>query len=157
MPGDADRPLKIGEVARLLQVSEAALRFYERAGLVKPARTAGGTRLYHPHHVRRLRAIIALARVGIDLDDIRKVMLARESGTTGAQASARVREVLRKYLEDVRRRQALLREVEAGIVQAMKLVEGCRHCGNLPDSRHCPDCPVNRHRAESPFLDLFWE
>ena len=36
------------------------LRAYEKAGLVDPARTAGGTRLYSDDDIERLRQIAAL-------------------------------------------------------------------------------------------------
>jgi len=44
--------VKIGEAARRLGLPESTLRFYEQQGLLTPARSGGGTRLYHPRHLR---------------------------------------------------------------------------------------------------------
>src|SRR3954453_15110418 len=43
------------------------LRAYERAGLVDPTRTAGGSRLYSPDDVARLRRVQALLAQGLNL------------------------------------------------------------------------------------------
>jgi DNA-binding transcriptional MerR regulator/quercetin dioxygenase-like cupin family protein len=53
----------IGAVARLIGVSPAVLRLWEREGLISPRRTRGGHRFYTAEDVARLRKIIHLRRV----------------------------------------------------------------------------------------------
>jgi DNA-binding transcriptional MerR regulator len=65
--GAAGVPLRIGEVLAVLRrefpdVSISKLRFLEAEGLVEPLRTAAGYRKYSPHHVARLRFILAAQR-----------------------------------------------------------------------------------------------
>ena len=50
------------------------LRGYERAGLLQPARTAGGIRLYSPRDVTIVRRAAALAAEGINLAGIRRIL-----------------------------------------------------------------------------------
>jgi MerR family transcriptional regulator/heat shock protein HspR len=50
------------------------LRAYERAGLLNPDRTAGGTRLYSPDDVARLRRIQRLLTDGLNLTGIGRVL-----------------------------------------------------------------------------------
>jgi MerR family transcriptional regulator/heat shock protein HspR len=50
------------------------LRVYERRGLVEPARTAGGTRLYSPDDVARLIRIRDLLAEGLNLAGIGQVL-----------------------------------------------------------------------------------
>ena len=50
------------------------LRAYERAGLVSPDRTAGGTRLYSPDDVARLRRVQRLLADGLNLAGIARVL-----------------------------------------------------------------------------------
>jgi MerR family transcriptional regulator, heat shock protein HspR len=50
------------------------LRAYEKAGLLDPARTAGGTRLYSSDDVARLRRIHALLAQGLNLAGIAMVL-----------------------------------------------------------------------------------
>ena len=49
-----------------------ALRVYERHGLIKPARSAKGWRLYGPDELIRLNTIVALKSFGLTLAQIRK-------------------------------------------------------------------------------------
>jgi MerR family transcriptional regulator, heat shock protein HspR len=50
------------------------LRAYEKAGLVDPQRTAGGTRLYSMGDIMRLRQIAALLDEGLNLAGIAMVL-----------------------------------------------------------------------------------
>lgn len=50
------------------------LRAYERAGLVDPSRTAGGTRLYSTDDVARLRRIQELLARGLNLAGVSMVL-----------------------------------------------------------------------------------
>lgn len=47
----------ISVAARLVGVHAQTLRYYERAGLLKPARSAGGIRYYSPEDLQRARLI----------------------------------------------------------------------------------------------------
>jgi MerR family transcriptional regulator, heat shock protein HspR len=50
------------------------LRVYERRGLIEPARTAGGTRLYSEADILVLRRIAELLTEGLNLAGIRRVL-----------------------------------------------------------------------------------
>jgi MerR family transcriptional regulator, heat shock protein HspR len=50
------------------------LRAYEKAGLVDPQRTPGGTRLYSVKDIERLRQIAALLDEGLNLAGIAMVL-----------------------------------------------------------------------------------
>ena len=60
--------------AELAGMSVQALRLYERKGLLKPARTAGGTRRYSDTEIARLRRISVLITDGINLTGIVRVL-----------------------------------------------------------------------------------
>ena len=68
-PADA---LSAAECARRSGLTVRALRVYERAGLVKPKRSAKGWRLYGPDELTRLNTIVALKGFGLSLREIRK-------------------------------------------------------------------------------------
>ena len=72
---DPDQGLfSISVAAQLAGLHPQTLRVYERAGLVDPARTAGGTRRYSRNDVARLREICGLAGDGLNLAGIRRVL-----------------------------------------------------------------------------------
>jgi DNA-binding transcriptional MerR regulator len=57
-------------VAKRFGVSVKALRVYEDAGLLKPARTVAGWRIYRQPELERLSAIMALKQLGLPLKRI---------------------------------------------------------------------------------------
>jgi DNA-binding transcriptional MerR regulator len=64
----------ISVAARLVGTGVQNLRAYERAGLLEPSRTSGGTRLYSQDDIDRLRRIDALLRAGLNLAGIAMVL-----------------------------------------------------------------------------------
>ena len=64
----------ISVVSGLLGTGVQNLRAYERAGLLQPDRTAGGTRLYSPEDVARLRRIQRLLTDGLNLTGVGRVL-----------------------------------------------------------------------------------
>ena len=157
MPGEDHRLVKIGAAARMLGISEATLRMYERMGLVAPRRSEGGTRLYDEHALKRLMAVRALSEAGLSLEDIRALAEAREACPTGDSAARRVGTLLHARREDIRRRRERLQLVEEALEEALALVARCRGCGNKPSSEGCPDCPLNQEKEATPLRDLIWE
>lgn len=76
---DGDRGVyAISVTAQLCGLHPQTLRVYEREGLVDPDRTAGGTRLYSGHDVRRLRDIAALTGIGINIAGIKRILELQE-------------------------------------------------------------------------------
>jgi len=69
---------QIHEFAELAGVTAKALRHYDRLGLFKPKRTAGGYRIYAERDLERLEQIIALKFIGVPLKQI-KIALDRPS------------------------------------------------------------------------------
>ncbi len=75
--------MQISELARLCGVTPHALRHYEKLGLLKPARTAGGYRDY-PETMRREVVFISMSRkVGFPLPAIAEQLPAFRAGRLG--------------------------------------------------------------------------
>src|SRR5947209_5358153 len=65
----------ISVAARLVGVHEQTLRYYERAGLVEPARSKGRIRLYSQHDLERVRQIRRLTdEMGVNLAGVEVIM-----------------------------------------------------------------------------------
>src|SRR5919205_1246457 len=65
----------ISVAARLVGVHEQTLRYYERAGLVEPARSKGRIRLYSLHDLERVRQIRRLTdEMGVNLAGVGVIM-----------------------------------------------------------------------------------
>ncbi|WP_330335134.1 MerR family transcriptional regulator [Streptomyces sp. NBC_00536] len=99
----------IGELARDSGLGVSALRFYDRSGVLMPARVdpATGYRWYGPEQLGEARVLTRLRRAGMPLADIRLV-LAGWSGTDTGRDTGLVRGLLDGHL----------RRLESGLADA---------------------------------------
>jgi MerR family transcriptional regulator, copper efflux regulator len=75
--------LSIGEVAAKSGVSRKALRLYEKAGILPPARRTGsGYRVYEPETLALLGFVTQARRLGFRLDEIKRIVTLKRSGRT---------------------------------------------------------------------------
>ncbi len=77
---DEKKPVyMIGIVAKLVGVHPQTLRFYEKEGLIKAARTEGQTRLYSEREFRKIRRIVYLTREkGINIAGVKEILKLEE-------------------------------------------------------------------------------
>ena len=71
----------ISVAAEMVGTGVQNLRAYERAGLVTPGRTEGGTRLYSGDDITRLRRVAALLGAGLNLAGVAMVLKLEEENT----------------------------------------------------------------------------
>jgi MerR family transcriptional regulator/heat shock protein HspR len=72
---DPDHPLyTMAQVTEALGVTAPVLRRWERAGLVRPGRTAGGQRRYSRREIEKLQHVARLAGEGMPTSGIRRVL-----------------------------------------------------------------------------------
>lgn len=74
--GVSDEPMFVISVAaRLVEMHPQTLRYYERAGLVKPKRSRGSIRLYSERDIERLRKIARLVDdLGVNLAGVEVII-----------------------------------------------------------------------------------
>ncbi len=97
----ADEPIFVISVAaRLVEMHPQTLRYYERAGLLKPTRSSGKIRLYSQREIDRLRKIARLTNeLGVNL--------------AGVEIIIDLTERLEQMQEQMNRREAeLMAEIE---------------------------------------------
>ena len=76
------KPLLVGEIARLAGIKSETLRFYEKAGLMpKARRTPSGYRAYSQEAVTRLHFIRKAQALGFSLDQVKRILRLRQSGS----------------------------------------------------------------------------
>src|SRR5687768_17992737 len=69
----------ISVVSERYAIHPQTLRLYEREGLIKPARSAGNTRLYDEEALRRLEIILTLTReLGVNLAGVEVILSMKE-------------------------------------------------------------------------------
>ncbi|MEV0159101.1 MerR family transcriptional regulator [Nonomuraea fuscirosea] len=100
--------MRIGDLAAKTGVAQRLLRYYEKAGILHPSRSANGYRAYGEPAVDRVLQIRELLEVGLTTEMIRDVLPCLETakGETEAQAcpSAKDLDGLRRQLSSIERR-----------------------------------------------------
>jgi DNA-binding transcriptional MerR regulator len=110
--------MRIGELAARAEVSVRSLRYYGEQGLLAPARSASGQRLYAHSDVERVRFVRHLYAAGLSSRTIGEVLpcVDSPSGETTDEAWARLteeRERLDAHIADLMRTRDALDEVIA--------------------------------------------
>jgi len=84
----------ISVAADMVSMEVQNLRVYERRGLIEPARTPGGTRLYSRDDLVRLIRIRDLLTAGLNLAGIARVLALETENRRLKTANARIRREL---------------------------------------------------------------
>jgi MerR family transcriptional regulator/heat shock protein HspR len=110
-PPDDEPCYVISIAARMVGMHAQTLRYYERAGLVRPSRSGGRRRLYSPADVARLREIQGLINdLGVNLAGVEVIFRMRNRMIEMEQEM----EELRRQLQRLRdRRLPVPREEQA--------------------------------------------
>lgn len=93
----------ISVAARLVEMHPQTLRYYERAGLLKPTRSSGKIRLYSEREIERLRKIARLTtELGVNLAGVEVIMDLTERLEQMQQAMNRQQAELEQEIERLR-------------------------------------------------------
>lgn len=85
MPATTAANLPIRTISSLTGVHAVTLRAWERRyGLIRPARTPKGHRLYSHQHVERIRRVLALVERGVPISRVRDLLDAEPATETAA-------------------------------------------------------------------------
>lgn len=66
--------MKINDVEKLLGITKANIRFYEKEGLLTPGRTENGYREYSEADIARLKEIVIYRKLGIPVQQIEDIL-----------------------------------------------------------------------------------
>lgn len=133
--------VKIGDLARLAEVTMRTVRFYEDLGLIQPAgRSTGGFRLYRREQADRLKALLSLKEVGFSLDDIRAY---RDLATEGEPAYAVMQRLRRRIDEGASQLRSRIDRLQVALLDLERTAETlsqCHGCDRKPFDGSCQDC-----------------
>ncbi len=100
MTGRSQAVFAISVAADMASMQIQNLRVYERRGLVAPARTPGGTRVYSTEDVERLTRIGELLAEGLNLAGIARVLALETEVERLRDDLARARERKKRPVSD---------------------------------------------------------
>lgn len=103
MPDLDKRYYKISEVADILGIPPSTLRFWEsQFTIIKPGRTAGGTRTYSPADIEKIRMVYYLVKErGIKLDVAQEMIRHNHSGVSRRHRAMERLQKIRSQLTDL--------------------------------------------------------
>lgn len=130
-------PFAIGVLSKRSGVNIETIRYYERVGLLpKPARSAGGYRLYQTGDSNRLCFIRRARDLGFPLDEIRRLL---DLADQKSRSCRRVHEIAVEHLAEVHAKIGDLRRMERVLANMVKAcVQGTM-----------PACPLLETLAQS--------
>jgi MerR family redox-sensitive transcriptional activator SoxR len=122
-------------------VAPSALRYYERLGLIRAARTGGNQRRYDRAELRRIAFIRIAQQVGISLDEIRAALASLPENRTPTKADwARLSARWRVRLDE-----------QIGLLERLRdNLTGCIGCGCLSLQRCALYNPQDTLSQEGP-------
>jgi len=122
--------MNIGTVAERAGVTSKTIRYYESIGLIGPARRSdSGYRVYGEHDVQTLRFVHRARSLGFSVNEVADLLtLWRDRN----RASADVKALARRHLDDIDRKIVELRGMRDTLVDLMARCHG--------DER--PACPI---------------
>lgn len=137
--------IRIGELARLAQCPVVTIRFYEKQGLLSPARSQGNYRIYGEADIERLRFIIHCRMHDINLAQIKRLLAVRDNPTNGCAAAhqiidehiraleERIRLLTRfkSELEGLKSQGAPCPEDGCPLIRKLNSPDCCAYCGNV--------------------------
>jgi DNA-binding transcriptional MerR regulator len=132
---------RISEVATRTGFSTSALRFYEEAGLVVPARSPAGYRMYDDRAMERLRFIARGKDLGLSLDEIAELLPAWD-GDRCADVAVRLGVQVSEKLAATWARIAVLTDFAADLERASERL--AEDAGDGPCGDDCACGPAAR-------------
>jgi DNA-binding transcriptional MerR regulator len=143
------RHYRVREFATLGGVTVKALLHYEKLGLLAPARTSAGHRLYSAPDLDRLRRILALKRVGVALTRMRALLDADRATLMTRLAASR--DVLAQERERLLRADRAIALVEESLQHAPADTSGLSRLADVMDM------PREAAQMKRYFSDDVWE
>ncbi|HUF69889.1 MAG TPA: MerR family transcriptional regulator [Longimicrobiales bacterium] len=143
--GGPNEPLRIGDVAARAAVTVETLRYYERRGLVRPARRLrSGYREYTADAVGVVRFIKRAQSLGFTLAEVEELVRLRERAWSG-DATHLLRDAVVAKTEDIERR---MRELRALADELGDMVAACdAACPEEPADAECDTLAAARNRV----------
>jgi len=112
----------ISIISERYNIHPQTLRLYEREGLIKPARTAGNTRLWGPDEIRKLEMILTLTRdLGVNLAGVEVIIKLQRMMEEAEMDFSGLMDYIRQNVLDKRhgieRENALVKSPERGLTR----------------------------------------
>lgn len=126
-----EREYRIGEVARLLGVTQDTLRFYEEKDIIKPYKAENGYRYYTADDVWLLLDAIYYRKVNFSVSDVRQILYHNNCDAMNELIKEKIEEEKRS----IREHEHYLIKLEMSHMSCMNVMRYLNVCAVLPFPR----------------------
>lgn len=134
------KPLTLKDMIDGSGCTPRTVRYYEREGLLRAARTSGGHRLFQPAELERLRFIIALREAGWTLEEVTEFLDVRGQGDGDREAMRRLESLMQAHVARLERKLEILKQLRADLDQTGLLLKVCHACVPPSGEVACETC-----------------
>ncbi len=121
--------MNISDVAEVSGLPPKTIRYYEDIGLVRPARSSNGYRVFQANDLHKLTFLSRSRALGFSIEDCRTLLALYEDE---GRASSEVREIAQRHLAEIARKIADLQSMQDTLTHLIKTCAG----------NDRPDCPI---------------
>ena len=148
-----DPTLRIGDIAKLTDKSQRAVRLYEEMGLLGAVyRSEGGHRLYGRDAVVRIGWIDKLRALGFSLTQIQGLLGEWSDSNFAPDAMARVRRVFEDKLRETKHQIRMLETLAGELHESLSYLSTCEVCDPNTLLGSCAGCECSHEPKAAPAL-----
>ena len=134
------RVLTLKDMTRGSGCTPRTVRYYERQGLLRALRSAGGHRLFAASELERLKFIISLREAGWTLEEVVELLQIRESASGDAQACVELERMLLQRIDRLEQKIRVLVRLREDLGNTAQLLPVCQTCTGEQDRVQCTNC-----------------
>ena len=116
------------------------VRYYERQGLLRAARSAGGHRLFAEAELERLNFIIALRESGCTLEEVETLLQTRDAADSDRAAVERLEALLAGHIARLEAKLDVLSKLRRDLQGTHDLLQVCGGCTSRGERVECEAC-----------------
>lgn len=136
----AERYLTLKDMTRGGGCTPRTVRYYERQGLLRAARSAGGHRLFAACELERLLFVVALREAGWALEEIVELLGVRDAAPSDRAAVEHLGGLVETQLERLEKKLAVLERLREDLRGTHEALQVCQSCTTLHDQVSCDAC-----------------
>jgi MerR family redox-sensitive transcriptional activator SoxR len=135
-----ERYLTLKDMTRGGGCTPRTVRYYERQGLLRAARSAGGHRLFAASELERLLFVVALREAGWALEEIVELLGVRDSAPSERAAAQHLGGLLETHIDRLEKKLAVLSRLREDLLGTHHALRVCHECTIEHDEVSCEGC-----------------
>jgi DNA-binding transcriptional MerR regulator len=144
----------IGEISKLLDLSQRTIRYYEELGFIHPKRTDGGFRTYSRRDVDVIRMVLNFKDLGMSLDEIH-LLFSLGNDDAACDSLKQLHGVLYSKRAEFETKITKYKEGIEHIDRVLQVLSTCTTCGQSCGRDLCEECLKGRGEKSSALIENF--